>query len=146
VVIFLNLKKTTMDILNTLAIIMLFVIAIVGVYVVIFIHDIPYEIAKKRKHPHQDAIHIAGWVSLFLLHTIWPFLWIWAYLYKPDSPALVTVKADLDQVSELKNEIAQLRKEVTMLKEGKVEEIDGNGGAKNDKGPSVDSGKSQSKN
>ena len=53
------------------------------IYLVIYIHDIPYEIAVKRGHPHQDAIHIAGWVSLFLLHTIWPFLWIWAYLYKP---------------------------------------------------------------
>lgn len=53
------------------------------IYGVIYIHDIPYEIAKKRKHPHQDAIHTAGWVSLFLMHTIWPFLWIWATLYKP---------------------------------------------------------------
>jgi hypothetical protein len=53
------------------------------IYLVIYIHDIPYEIARKRDHPHQDAIHIAGWVSLFLLHTIWPLLWIWAYLYKP---------------------------------------------------------------
>lgn len=53
------------------------------VYLVIYIHDIPYEIAVKRGHPHQDAIHIAGWVSLFLMHTIWPLLWIWAYLYKP---------------------------------------------------------------
>ena len=54
------------------------------IYLVIYIHDIPYEIAKERDHPHQDAIHIAGWVSMFLAHSIWPFLWIWAYLYKPD--------------------------------------------------------------
>ena len=54
------------------------------IYLVIYIHDIPYEIAKERGHPHQDAIHIAGWVSMFLAHSIWPFLWIWAYLYKPD--------------------------------------------------------------
>jgi hypothetical protein len=53
------------------------------IYVIIYIHDIPYEIAKKRGHPHQDAIHVAGWLSLFLLHTIWPLLWIWAYLYRP---------------------------------------------------------------
>ena len=53
------------------------------IFLVIYIHDIPYEIAKERGHPHQDAIHIAGWVSLFLMHTIWPLLWIWAYLYKP---------------------------------------------------------------
>jgi hypothetical protein len=56
---------------------------LVFVFVVIFygiiaIHDIPYEVAKHRNHPHQDAIHAAGWVSLFTLHALWPFLWIWA--------------------------------------------------------------------
>ena len=65
------------------ALTLLIVMVIFIIYLIIFIHDIPYEIAKKRGHPHQDAIHIAGWVSLFLLHTIWPLLWIWAYLYKP---------------------------------------------------------------
>jgi len=65
------------------ALILLIVMVTFIIYLVIYIHDIPYEIAKKRDHPHQDAIHIAGWVSLFLLHTIWPLLWIWAYLYKP---------------------------------------------------------------
>ena len=45
-------------------------------YAIIAIHDIPYEIAKKRNHPHLEAIHYAGWVSLFTLHVIWPFLWI----------------------------------------------------------------------
>jgi hypothetical protein len=53
-------------------------------YAVIAIHDIPYDIAAHRNHPHQDAIHVAGWVSLFTLHAIWPFLWIWAMLYRPD--------------------------------------------------------------
>jgi len=65
------------------ALALLIVIVTFIIYLVIYIHDIPYEIAKKRDHPHQDAIHVAGWVSLFLLHTIWPLLWIWAYLYKP---------------------------------------------------------------
>ena len=53
-------------------------------YGIIAIHDIPYEIAKKRNHPHQDVLHVAGWVSLFTLHAIWPFLWIWAMLYDED--------------------------------------------------------------
>lgn len=65
------------------ALALLITMVIFIIYLVIYIHDIPYEIAVKRDHPHQDAIHIAGWVSLFLLHTIWPLLWIWAYLYKP---------------------------------------------------------------
>jgi hypothetical protein len=58
--------------------------ALVTFYLIIAIHDIPYEIAVKRNHPHQDAIHVAGWVSLMTLHTIWPFLWIWATIYRPD--------------------------------------------------------------
>jgi len=65
------------------ALALLIVMVIFIIYLIIYIHDIPYEIAVKRDHPHQDAIHIAGWVSLFLLHSIWPLLWIWAYLYKP---------------------------------------------------------------
>ena len=54
-------------------------------YAVIALCDIPYQIARKRNHPQQDAIHVAGWVSLLTLHFIWPFLWIWATLYRPDT-------------------------------------------------------------
>ncbi len=62
----------------------LIVVAIVMFYAIIAIHDIPYEIAVRRNHPHQDVLHVAGWVSLFTLHAIWPFLWIWAMLYHED--------------------------------------------------------------
>lgn len=71
------------DVPDIIALVMMVMVVIFLIYLVIYIHDIPYEIAKKRNHPHRDAIHIAGWVSLFLLHVIWPFLWIWAYLYTP---------------------------------------------------------------
>ena len=57
-------------------------VALTLFYGIIVIHDIPYEIAKHRNHPHQDALHVAGWVSLFTLHVLWPFLWIWATLYR----------------------------------------------------------------
>lgn len=70
--------------LDFVALGVLFFVVLTIIYGIIYIHDIPYEIAKKRNHPHQDAIHTAGWVSLFLMHTIWPFLWIWATLYKPE--------------------------------------------------------------
>ena len=70
--------------LSYLALGLLIFVALVLFYGIIVIHDIPYEIAKKRNHPHQDAIHVAGWVSLFTLHVLWPFLWIWATLYRPD--------------------------------------------------------------
>ena len=58
--------------------------SLVSFYLIIAIHDIPYVIATHRNHPHQAAIYVAGWVSLLTLHAIWPFLWIWATLYRPD--------------------------------------------------------------
>lgn len=70
--------------LNYVALGLLIFVVLFLFYAIIVIHDIPYEIAKKRKHPHQDAIHVAGWVSLLTLHVIWPFLWIWATLYRED--------------------------------------------------------------
>ncbi len=71
-------------ILEYVALGMLIFTSLVFFYGVIAIHDIPYEIAKKRNHPHQDVLHIVGWVSLFTLHVLWPFLWIWATLYRED--------------------------------------------------------------
>lgn len=73
-----------MDALSIFALIILFFVILTLAYGMIAIHDIPYLIAKKRKHPHQDAIHAGGWISLFTLHAIWPFLWIWASSYHPE--------------------------------------------------------------
>ena len=70
--------------LNYFALGLLFFVVIVLVYGMIAIHDIPARIAHARHHPHADAIHAAGWISLFLLHVLWPFLWIWAMMYQPD--------------------------------------------------------------
>ena len=69
--------------LNYFALGLLLFVFVTLFYGIIAIHDVPYDIAKHRNHPHQDAIHAAGWVSLFTLHAIWPFLWIWAMLYRP---------------------------------------------------------------
>lgn len=70
--------------LNYFALGLLFFVVAVLFYGIIAIHDVPYLIAKSRQHPHQDAIHAAGWVSLFTLHALWPFLWIWAMAYRPE--------------------------------------------------------------
>jgi hypothetical protein len=70
--------------LNYFALGLLFFVVVVLFYGIIAIHDIPHIIAKSRNHPHQDAIHAAGWVSLFTLHVLWPFLWIWAMAYRPE--------------------------------------------------------------
>jgi len=62
------------------------VIALIA-YGIVAIHDIPISIAKKRNHPHADAIEATAWVSLFFLQALWPFLWVWAFYYKPKEAA-----------------------------------------------------------
>jgi hypothetical protein len=97
-------------------------VALIIFYGIIAIHDIPYEISKKRNHPHQDAIHVAGWVSLFTLHVIWPFLWIWATLYREDRGwGFSTGKGQPtrdEQLKELQKQMEEMRAEVAKLKGG----------------------------
>ncbi|MBS0251948.1 MAG: DUF3302 domain-containing protein [Proteobacteria bacterium] len=70
-------------VLDYFALVMLIVIFGLVVYGVVAVYGIPYEIAKARNHPHQEAILAATWVSLFTLGALWPFLWIWALMYDP---------------------------------------------------------------
>ncbi len=96
--------------LNYFALGTLIFVALIFFYGIIAIHDIPYEIAKKRGHPQQDAIHVAGWVSLFTLGVIWPFLWIWATLYREDRGWGFTSGESPDHVIErIEGEIQELR-------------------------------------
>ncbi|EIK97134.1 hypothetical protein PMM47T1_08331 [Pseudomonas sp. M47T1] len=95
---------------------LLIFVGVVLFYGIIVLHDIPYEIAVHRNHPHQDAIHATGWVSLFTLHALWPFLWIWATLYQKDrgwgfkdgqTPHVHVVHLE-EQVRELQDRLARL--------------------------------------
>ena len=88
-------------------------------YGIIILHDIPYLIAKKRNHPHADAIHVAGWVSLFTLHVIWPFLWIWATLYRPERGW--GMQSHDSSVMQLQQRIAGLEKQLADIKSSSAE-------------------------
>lgn len=71
-------------ILEYVALGILIIVVLVVVFAIVAVWGMPYEIAKQRNHPHQDAIGAATWVSLFTLGVLWPFLWIWAMAYRPD--------------------------------------------------------------
>ncbi|HHQ4937524.1 TPA: DUF3302 domain-containing protein [Aeromonas veronii] len=94
-------------------------VGLVIFYGVIVIHDIPYEIAKHRNHPHQDAIHVAGWVSLFTLHVLWPFLWIWATIYRPDRGWGFSQRQqkDEEELAALKQELADLKSRINTIEQ-----------------------------
>jgi Protein of unknown function (DUF3302) len=103
--------------LNYFALFLLVFVVVVLFYGIIAIHDIPYKIAESRNHPHQDAIHAAGWVSLFTLHALWPFLWIWAMAYRPErgwgfSPRQAATSAEsatnAAELEDLRRRVAEL--------------------------------------
>ena len=77
------------------------VILIIGLtlvfYTFVYIHDIPYMIAKKRNHPQVEAIHVACWLSLFTLHALWPLVFLWAVSKR--APIEVSVP-DMQEIEE----------------------------------------------
>ena len=104
--------------LNYLALAILLLGLIAVFYTFIYIHDIPYDIAKHRNHPQKEAIHVACWLSLFTLHAIWPIVFIWAVSKQgpvsvavagqpPSDPHSTRRLADLeDKVRKLEKQLA----------------------------------------
>ena len=104
--------------LNYFALGLLVFVVVVIFYGIIAIHDIPARIAETRHHPHADAIHAAGWVSLFTLHALWPFLWIWAMAYLPErgwgfSGADAQPSISANGLEDLRRRVADLEKNRT---------------------------------
>ncbi len=109
--------------LEYIALGILFFVGFTLFYGVIAIHDIPYEIAKHRNHPQQDAIHVAGWISLFTLHVLWPFLWIWATLYREDRGWGFTSGASPnEQVEKLQKQVAELAERLAEMEKASGKE------------------------
>lgn len=97
--------------LDYIALAILVFVGLVLFYGIIVLHDIPYEIAESRNHPQKDAIQVAGWVSLFTLHVIWPFLWIWAMLYRPDRGWGFSQTQLEKRIAELESRLQQIETE-----------------------------------
>jgi hypothetical protein len=74
--------------LDYLALALIFSSLTLVFYTFIYIHDLPHKIAKQRDHPHEEAIHVACWLSLFTLHAMWPLVFTWAVSHKkqPHAP------------------------------------------------------------
>jgi hypothetical protein len=100
--------------LDYLALVILIMGLLLVFYGFIYIHDIPYAIAKKRHHPHKEAIHVACWLSLFTLHAIWPIVYIWA-VYKPRPVRVSIVAQEPDEVEDTQQELHRLREQVKAL-------------------------------
>ena len=94
---------------------LLIFVGLVLFYGIIVIHDIPCETARQRNHPHQDSIHAAGWVNMFTLHALWPFLWIWATLYREDRGWGFGDGSPQSRVVRLEHQVAELQQRIERL-------------------------------
>ena len=83
-----------MGFLDYLALGMLMLSLTAVFYLFIYIHDMPHKIAQDREHPHEEAIHVACWLSLFTLHAMWPIVFTWAVSHKK-KPHAATSEDDL---------------------------------------------------
>lgn len=103
--------------LEIFALILMLAVGLILFYSIIAIHDIPYVIAKRRNHPHAHVIHYAGWVSMFTLHSIWPFLWIWATMYDKENGYGFTFADDTSakEAAVLENRLSKLEKKIDAL-------------------------------
>lgn len=81
-------------------------------YTMIYIHDIPCRIAKKKNHPQAHAIHVAAWLSMFTLHVIWPLVFIWALIeHRPIPVKIIRGAPDegmADRLAALENRVREL--------------------------------------
>jgi len=64
---------------DILAIVVLFLVPIVGIVVFWIVHVLPEKIAEKRHHPQTAAITTLCLLSLVFGGLLWPIAWLWAY-------------------------------------------------------------------
>jgi hypothetical protein len=74
------LHGDTLDsVANGLALFIIFVLPIGGIYLFWIIHILPEKVAEKRHHPQKDAIKTLCLLSLLFGGLLWPIAWLWAY-------------------------------------------------------------------
>jgi hypothetical protein len=62
-----------------LALFVIFVVPIGGIWLFWLIHILPEKVAEKRHHPQKDGIKALCMLSLVFGGLLWPFAWLWAY-------------------------------------------------------------------
>jgi len=64
---------------DVLAIFVLLLVPIGGIYLFWMVHILPEKVAEKRHHPQKEAIKVLCILSLVFGGMLWPLAWLWAY-------------------------------------------------------------------
>ena len=87
--------------LKIFALIVMFVVAAVLIWLLVLLGSLPGKIARKREHPQADAITALGWIGIITMGVAWLIAIVWAYT-KP--------LTNSGQLSELQERVADLEK------------------------------------
>jgi Protein of unknown function (DUF3302) len=101
--------------LEYVALIILLIVVVLVFYTFIYLHELPYEVAKHRNHPQTEAIYVACWLSLFTLHAIWPIVFIWAISKR--EPLKIALTGEPPRDSELGRRLGELERRLERLEE-----------------------------
>ena len=77
--------------LDVFAWIVLLILIVSAVAMIVIAGSLPGHIARTRHHPQEQAVRMAGWITLFLALPLWPVVLIWAYV---DWPRLREAKTE----------------------------------------------------
>ena len=68
-----------MDALTIVAAIILVLLTFLGVFIFVDLAAMPGRIARKRAHPHPEAVNILGIVGMLVGGILWPIALTWAF-------------------------------------------------------------------
>jgi Protein of unknown function (DUF3302) len=77
-----------MSILDLFAAVVLAVVIVSIIAAVLVVGALPGWVARRRNHPAEQAVRVAGWVTLICGFVLWPVAMIWAYVDIPARPAV----------------------------------------------------------
>ena len=92
--------------LDIFALIVIAILLAAVIWLVVFLGNVPGDIARKRNHPQSEAISALGWIGLITMGVGWFVAMVWAY-YKPDA----TDSSLQKRIDEMEDQIRQLQKE-----------------------------------
>ena len=92
--------------LDIFALIVIAILLAAVIWLVVFLGNVPGDIARKRNHPQSEAISALGWIGLITMGIGWFVAMVWAY-YKPDA----TDSSLQKRVDEMEDQIRVLQEE-----------------------------------
>jgi len=98
---------------DILAIVVLFLVPVVGIVVFWIVHVLSEKIAEKRHHPQTAAITTLCLLSLVFGGLLWPIAWLWAFT----KPVAYRVAYGTDKHDDYFDEMAEKHRDGKLLRE-----------------------------